>query len=145
MDICIIYHSKYGNGKILVEHLGTLLKDKGHGTKILPILEHQSQPLPWADLYVFSSPTHIGGPPGKMKRFLKKLTVEHNEGKFVVITTTMDGKGKTRQKMEEMLSGKGMVKHSEGLAIIVKGIKGPLEEEYKEKLEKFVSEILESI
>lgn len=145
MDICIIYYSKYGNGKKLVEYLGTILADKGHEVKIFSINEIQPPALPSVDLYVFSSPTHIGGPPGKIKKFLKKVESGREGGKYALITTTMDAKGKTLEKMENLLSGKGITMISEGISVIVKGIKGPLEEGYQEKLDTFANTVIERL
>ena len=57
------------------------------------------------------------------------------------MTTYMDPKTKIIQKMDEILQTKGMTKVSDGLKIKVTGMKGPLEEDYKQKLEEFATEI----
>jgi len=142
MKVCIVYESKYGNGKKLVEHMQTTLSNKGHDVKTYSVRETKPDSLPNADIYIFSSPTHVGGPPGKMKKFLKKLEINQEGAKYTLMTTYMDPKSKTLQKMEELLQPKGMTKVTDGFSIKVKGMKGPLEEGYEEKLEEFTKKIL---
>jgi len=142
MKICIIYYSKYGNGRKLAEHLGTIMREKEHEVELFPCNELKSSSIPFADLYFFSSPTHMGGPAGKMKKFLKHLEIGQENAKYALITTTLDAKGKTLRKMEYLLQTKGLTKISEGLAVLVTGMKGPLEEGYKEKLEAFATDVL---
>lgn len=144
MKVCIVYESKYGNGKKCMEYLQDVMSKKGHDVEISSIREIKPESLPQADFYIFSSPTHIGGPPGKMKRFLKKVEIGQVGAKYALMTTCldpMDPKTKTLQKMEEILQTKGMMKDSDGLMIKVTGYYGPLEDDYKQKLEKFATEI----
>lgn len=143
MKVCIVYESKYGNGKTCAEYLQSVISRKGHDTEILSIREIKPKLLPQADFYIFSAPTHIGGPPGKMKRFLKNLKCEEKEGKYALITTCVDLNTKALQKMKDILQPKGMMKISDGLKIKVTGMKGPLEDGYDKKLEEFAAEILE--
>ena len=49
------------------------------------------------------------------------------------------------QKMEKILEPKKMTKVTEGLTIRVKGMKGPLEEGYEEKIDKFAQEIFDKM
>jgi flavodoxin len=143
MNVCLIYYSKYGNGKEVVEHLGRIFQDRSHGSTIYSISDLDPTKLPEADLYIFSSPTHIGGPPRKVKKFLKKLPQFKHDPKYSLITTMMDPKSKTLQKMESILQPKGMRIMTEGLSINVSGMKGPLESNYQEKLESFATNILD--
>ena len=71
MKINITYHTKFGNGKKCVDYLNGVLVSKGHETAVFSVLEAKPDSLPPVDLYIFSSPTHIGKPSGKMKKFLK--------------------------------------------------------------------------
>lgn len=135
MKICIVYDSKYGNGKKCVEYLQNIIAAKNHDVEIFSVHEIKPSSLPNADYYIFSSPTHIGNPTGKMKRFLKKLPIE--QANYTLMTTCIDFKTKALQKMENILQNKGMIKASEGVKIKVNGMKGPLEDNYKQKLEKF--------
>lgn len=140
MKICIVYESKYGNGKKCVEYIKQILDEKGHDAKIFSIREIEPNSLPKADFYIFSSPTHVGNAPWKMRRFLKKMDAEPKT-KYALIATYLDPKTKALQKMEEILQRKGMIKISE-IKIKVKSMKGPLEEGYEEKIGRFVEEIL---
>jgi flavodoxin len=141
MKIYIAYESKYGNGKKCVEHLQAFMSKKGHDVGISSVREIKPKSLPGADLYIFSSPTHIGGPPGKMKKFLKKLEIKQEGAKYALLTTCLDPKTKTLQIMEELLQPTRMTKISDGIKIKVTGMKGPLEEGYQKKLEDFATEI----
>ena len=103
MKICIAYESKYGNGKKCVEHLQGVISKKGHDVETCSVRETKPGSLPQADVYVFSSPTHVGSPPRKMKKFLKNLEIKQERAKYALIATYMDPKTKTIQKMEEIL------------------------------------------
>ena len=72
MKVCIAYESKFGSGKKLVEHMETTISKKGHDVETFSVRETKPDSLPNADIYIFSSPTHMCEPPGKMKKFLKK-------------------------------------------------------------------------
>ncbi len=142
MKVCIAYESKYGNGKKCVEHLQSIISKKGHDAETSSIREIKPSSIPRADLYIFSTPTHIGGPPGKMKKFLKKLEITEEGTKYALMATCLDYKTKALQIMESLLQPKGMTKVSDGIKIKVTGIKGPLEDGYEEKLDIFAKEIL---
>jgi len=126
MKVCIIYESKYGNGKKCVEHLQNIISKKGHDVETSSIREIKPSSLPRADLYIFSTPTH--------------------GAKYALMATCMDAKFYDRTKalqiMEALLQPKGMIKVSDGIKIKVTGMKGPLETGYEEKLDAFVKEIL---
>ncbi len=142
MKVCIAYDSKYGNGKKLVEHMQNTMSKKDHEVETYSVREINPDSLPNADVYIFSSPTHIGRPSGKMKKFLNKLEINQDGAKYSLIATYKDPNPKTLQKMEEILQTKGMTKISEGVFIKVNGMKGPLEEGYEKKLEEFTNKIL---
>ncbi|HEC76908.1 MAG TPA: hypothetical protein ENI33_06610 [Thermoplasmatales archaeon] len=139
MKVCIAYDSKYGNGKKCVEYLHHILNMRGHSSEIGHIDEMHL--LPEAEIYIFSSPTHMGSATRKMKKFLKNINGK--EGKeYALITTCIDLKNpgtKTLTKMEYILNKKYMRKVCNGIKIKVNGMKGPLEENYKKKIEDFYS------
>jgi len=141
MKVYIAYESKYGNGKKCVEYLKEAITTKGHSVETSSIHEIKSKSLPNADLYIFSSPTHIGRPPRKMKKFLNNLEIPQEEAKYTTMVTHMDPKAKTLQIIDDLLQPKGMTKVSNGVKIMVTGLKGPLEDDYEKKLDAFVNEI----
>lgn len=145
MKICIAYESKYGNGKKCVEHLQGVITKKGHDVEICSVREIKPKSLPQADFYIFSTPTHIGGPPRKMKKFLKNLEIKQEGVKYALMTTYLDPKTKALQIMEKLLQCKEMTKVSDGLKIKVTGMKGPLESDYEKKLDTFAQDILEEV
>jgi flavodoxin len=140
MMICIAYYSKYGNGKEAAEHLRDALAKHGHVVLLNSVENIDPKLLPAVDLYVFSSPTHMGSPAGKMKRFLKKLAVPKGS-KYALMTTYMGGNAKTLLKMEKILEKKGYVKAFDGLELKVEGSKGPLAAGYKTFVENFAQKI----
>jgi flavorubredoxin len=142
MKVCIAYESKYGNGKKCVDYLQEAIAKKGHSVETSSIYEIKPNSLPNADLYIFSSPTHIGRPPRKMKKFLNNLEISQEEAKYTTMATHMDPKAKTLQIMENLLQPKGMTKISDGIRIKVTGLKGPLEEGYEKKLDEFANKII---
>jgi flavodoxin len=145
MKVCIAYDSKYGNGKKCVEHLSKVIRAKGHDAELLSIREVSPKALPEANVYVFSTPTHVGTAPFKMKGFLKHLDLKQKKAKYSLMTTTMDPKGaKTLNKMTELIQPYGLIKINDGLMIKVKGMKGPLEEGYEKQIERFANTILSS-
>lgn len=140
MKVCIAYESKYGNGKKCVEHLQSVISGKGHDVEIFSIRDTKPDSLAQAELYIFSSPTHAHSIPGKMKKFLRKLEMGAKGSKYAIMTTYV-GQTRSLQKMEKILLPKGMTKVSDGLEIRVLGMKGPLEDGYKQKLEEFTTQI----
>jgi flavodoxin len=103
MKVFIAYESKFGNGKKCVDHLQSVIIKKGHEAHSFSVRDIKPSELPEADLYVFSSPTHVGGPPGKIKKFLKKMDVKAEGAKYALMTTHMDPNTKTLQKMEAII------------------------------------------
>lgn len=139
MNVYIAYQSKYGNGKKCIEHLKTIIIKKGHNAEAASIMEIEPSSLPKADFYIFSAPTHVGGPPRKMKKFLKKINIRQ-DSKYALITTCLDTKTRTLEIMEDILKHKNISRFSEGVKIKVDGMKGPLEVNYKDKINAFVEE-----
>lgn len=158
MRVAIYYMSKYGNGRKVVERLGEVINERGHSVDVKSVGEANPGKVSPADLYLFSSPTRIGKPPRKVRSFVKKFRPPAGIGKFALVAThsrpepdkktgkvpTAEELGKWQRTipiMEEILTGKGMRKVGD-LKVYVNGIKGPLEQGYEEKIEKFADEIL---
>lgn len=140
MKFCIVYDSKYGNGKTCVEYLKEVVSKKNNTVEVFRVDKTEPKSLPAADFYVFSTPTHVGGPTRRMKKFLKKLDLK--KARYSLMTTCRDTKTKTLEKMEKLLQPKGMVRASDGVKIMVTKLKGPLESDYREKINAFAKGII---
>ena len=108
MNYVIVYWSRYGNGKRIVEYLADKLKEKTIETKIFKTDEVDPTKMPEADLYVFSAPTEAFNIQKNMKKFMKKLEGMEDK-KYGIINTHAMNKD-SLQKMENLLSKKKMVK-----------------------------------
>ncbi|KYK22159.1 hypothetical protein AYK21_04155 [Thermoplasmatales archaeon SG8-52-2] len=110
MNYVIVYWSRYGNGKKVVENLTTKLSKKGE-TKIFTTDEANPSSMPEADLYVFSAPTEAFNLQKNMRKFMKKL--KGMDGKKYGIINTHGMDRSWLGKMEKLLSKKNMEKVAE--------------------------------
>ena len=108
MKYVIVYWSRYGNGKKVVDYLAGKLKEKSIETQILKTDEADPAALPEADLYVFSSPTEAFNIQKNMRNFMKSLK-DMEEKKYGIINTHAMERN-WLHKMENLLSKKKMVK-----------------------------------
>jgi hypothetical protein len=116
--------------------------------------------LPMADLYIFSLPGRIGKPKGNARRFLRKVSLEPGT-RYGILTTQgaprpdkKTGKLPTQEEqdrwervipiMNELLEAKGLTKVADG-AVLVTGIKGPLEEGWQNKVTAFADQIMSTM
>ncbi len=111
MRCVIIYWSRYGHGKKLVEHLSKILKEDDVKTKIFKPSELEPDNIPKADLYVFSTPTEAFRIKSDMRKFMKKI--EGLEGKPYGIINTHSMKRDWLNSMEKILKKKKMKKIAE--------------------------------
>ena len=106
MKYVIVYWSRYGNGKKVVEYLKEKLNKKPAETQVFTTDEANPTSMPDADLYIFSAPTEAFNIQRNMKNFMKKLKgMDHK--KYGIINTH----GMNRNllgKMEKLLSKKNM-------------------------------------
>ncbi len=108
MKYVIVYFSRFGNGKKLVEYLAGKLKEKKGEVQLLKVDEAVPTSMPEADVYVFSAAAEAMSIQRDMKKFMKQLM--GMEGKKYGIINT-HGMNKDRlDKMEKILSKKKMVK-----------------------------------
>ena len=142
MKICIAYESKYGNGKQCMEYLRDILDKNGHDVTLVSIREQDPKTPPEADLYVFSTPTQMGGPARKMKKFMKKFQPSVENAHYALVTTFINPKALTLEKMAELLQEKGITKVTNVLKIQVTDMKGPCEEGHQEKLTAFADKLV---
>jgi hypothetical protein len=156
MNIEYIHASTYGNGVIVAQEFKREMAAKGVAVNIHHVDDVSPKELPAADLYVFSSPGRFGKPKREMRQALKKVRLASGT-KYAILTTEAApqpnpktgkvpdeggcaGRQRVRQIMNEVLEGKGVVKVAED-AILVTGLKGPLEEGWQDKVEAFAARI----
>ena len=108
MNYVIVYWSRYGNGKKVIDHLGEKLKQKGNVTQIFKTDDADPTAMPDADLYVFSAPTEAFNIQRNMRTFMKRLVGMENKKYGIINTHGMDKNWLA--KMEKLLSKKKMVK-----------------------------------
>lgn len=141
MDICIVYASVFGHGRQCVDELSTQLREKGHTVREYSIKETGADNLPTSDVYVFSAPTRAGSPMGKMKRYMKSFKPKKKDAKYTLISTGSDPGTGPLEKMAAIVDTHGLTRIGNGARITLKGLNGPLEEGYKDKLKAMAEEI----
>ena len=142
MKIDIIYESQFGNGKKIVGELTAILKEKGQDVDSFPLAEIKPDKLPMADLYIFSSPTRKFMLPFNMGRFIKKFTPPSKDTRYALMTTYMDPRTIALKKMEALMKKKEIKKAADDFKVKVLGLKGPLEDDYSDRLRKFADELI---
>ncbi len=146
MKIEYFHASKYGNGAAVAEEFRKHMAARGVAVNVHHIREAKPGEMPAADLYLFSSPGRCGKPRWAMRRFLRKLQLPAGT-KYALLTTEMptpEERAKWQRVipvMSEILQEKGLVKVAQG-KIIVTGLKGPLQEDWQNKVQAFASEVL---
>jgi len=141
MRIGIIYASWFGNGKRLVEKLAEILAEKHHDVMLLSLMEKSAGTAPDADLYIFSSPTRKFSLPKDVKDFVSGFVPPRSGTQYALMTTYMDPRTIGLKKMQAILDSKGMRKVSDDCRIKALGLKGPLENDYAQKLMAFAESI----
>lgn len=141
MKIGIIYASWFGNGKRLVEKLAEILAEKRHDVTLLSLMEESAGIAPDADLYIFSSPTRKFSLPKKVKDFVSGFVPPRSGTHYALMTTYMDPRTIGLKKMQAILDSKGMRKVADDCRIKSLGLKGPLENDYAQKLMAFAERI----
>ena len=160
MKIVYYHASKFGNGALAAEEFKKIMAARGVTVGVQHIRDASPQDLPAADLYVFSSPGRFGKPKGNARRFLGKVNLEPGT-RYAILTTQAapkpdpkTGEMPTPQEqdrwervipiMNELLEAKGLVKVAQ-TAVLVTGLKGPLEEGWQTKVAAFAGQILSSL
>lgn len=159
MNIELYHASKFGNGAMVAEEFKRIMAVKGITVNVHHIRDASPKEIPFADLYIFSSPGRMGKPIKGMRKFLTKLQLPSGS-RYAILATEMNpranektGSMPTEEElgrcqrvipiMNDMLQAKGLKKVAED-KIYVTGIKGPLEEGWQEKVAGFASVITSS-
>ncbi len=160
MNIAYYHASKFGNGAMVADEFKKVMAAQGVAVRVQHVRDANPKKLPTADLYVFSSPGRLGKPKANARRFIRKLRLE--PGTRYAVLTTQGAPGPDRKTgtmptqeeldrweriipiMNEVLEGKGLIKVTEA-AVLVTGIKGPLEDGWQQKVAAFADQILPSL
>jgi len=139
MNHCIIYWSRYGNGKKVVEYIENKLKDKKQEVQVFKTDEADPTSMPDADIFFFSAPTEAFRIKKNMRIFMKKLKGMDGKKYGIINTHAMKNKN-CLGNMEKILSNKKMMKIAEVDFQIGEGQnKGEgLMTGWDEKLEEFI-------
>lgn len=111
MNYIIVYWSRYGNGKKIVDYLAEKLNEKKGNTQILKTDEADPTAMPNADAYIFSAPAEAFNLQKNMRNFMNNLK-GMEEKRYGIINTHAMKKNRL-YKMEKLLSKKNMVKVAE--------------------------------
>lgn len=142
MKIIIFYNSKFGNGREVCQYMAKGFEKEKNEAKTFSIQDTNPKQIGEADLYIFSSSTHIGNAPFKTRRFLKRLK-KQTGAKYVIVTTNMQPQGaKTLRTMSDILAEKGYKEATTPLALKVEGMKGPLEKQYQTKVDEYIKKLI---
>jgi flavodoxin len=142
MKINIIYESHFGNGKKIVDELSKILKSKKQDVELFPIKNTTPEKLPKADLYIFSSPTRKFTLPPDMSNFLENYNPPTKYVKYALMTTYLDPRTIALKKMTAKLDKKEIKKAANDFKVRVRGLKGPIKEDYMERLAIFAEELI---
>jgi len=141
MKYTIVYWSRYGHNKKIVNYLSEKLKEKKAETQILTTDEADPNALPEADLYVFSAAAEAFNLQKNMRTFMKNLE-GMNGKKYGIINT--HGMDKNRlPKMEKLLSKKNMIKIADVDFKVGKDIKSgnALMDDWESKIDEFAEKL----
>jgi len=132
----VVYHTKYGNGKIIAEAIAKGLEEAGHDITVGEV-DKEGMGADF-DFVVLSSPTRAGRMTGAVKRFIgRDLKKDPWKGKpFVAVGTgfkakrdgtKFDGYGaRSAEKVYEALEKAGLKPATEPQKFFVEDMKGPL-------------------
>jgi flavorubredoxin len=142
MKINIIYESHFGNGKKIIDDLAGILKSKNQDVEIFSVKNITPDKVPIADLYIFSSPTRKFTLPPNISNFLDDFIPPTKYVKYALLTTYLDPRTIALKKMTAKLDKKEIKKAADDLKVRVTGIKGPIKEDYTDRLKIFAEEII---
>ncbi len=142
MKINIIYESHFGNGKKIVDELAKILINKKQDVELFPVKNTTPDNLRIADLYIFSSPTRKFTLPPDISNFLDNFNPPTNNIKYALMTTYLDPRTIALKKMTAKLDKKEIKKAANDFKVRVAGLKGPIKEDYIDRLEVFAEELL---
>ena len=141
MKYIIVYWSRYGNNKKIVDYLAERLQGD---VQVFKTEEANPAAMPEADYYIFSAAAEAFNIQKNMRKFMKELKGMDKKKYGIINTHAMKNKN-WLHKMEKLLSKKKMVKIAGVDFQIGDGSQtgDGLMEGWEEKLNEFASKILE--
>jgi flavodoxin len=141
MRYVIVYWSRYGNNKRIVDYVAQALKNRGAETQVFKTDEVDFSAFPQADVYIFSAPAEAFNLQRNMRKFLKNL--QGLDGKKYGIINTHGMNRNWLSTMEKLLSKKMMVKAASVEFHVGKDAQtgNALMEGWEEKLDEFVLKV----
>ena len=142
MKINIIYESHFDNGKKIVDELSKILRSKNQDVELFPVNNTTPDNLRIADLYIFSAPTRRFALPPDISNFLDNFDPPTKNIKYALMTTYLDPRTIALKKMTAKLDKKEIKKAANDFKVRVAGLKGPIKEDYIDRLVVFAEELL---
>ncbi len=146
MKCVIVYWSRYGHGKKIVQRLVDRLETAKIDTNTYRPDKIDPKDMLVADLYIFSTPTEMFRIKKEMRNFMKNM--EKLEGKKYAIINTHGMKRNWLKSMDKILKKKGMKKLTEvDFKIEREGTeKGEgLSKDWEAKLDKFAEKLIKKL
>ena len=142
MKFVIVYWTRHGNNKKIVDYLAGELKEEG---EVQVLLTDDADPaaMPLADFYIFSAATEAFRVQKNMRRLMKKL--KGMEGrKYGIINTHAMKDRNWLGSMERLLSKKKMMKLAETDFAMGKQVESGegLQEGWEQKLDAFINKLV---
>jgi len=126
MNVLVVHHSKFGNGKQVADAIADGIRSKGHTVEVKTVGDVKKDDLRNYDAFVIGSPTHARGPTFKISGFISRLSRTASGKPFVAWATYGAPGMKTVAKLEAKATKmKVLIK---GKAFKVKDMQGPLED-----------------
>ena len=140
MKTCSIYHTRFGNNAALAEKMNELLVERGDVVSMHQISDSKPSAVPEAELYIVGAPTQIGTLPLKASRFLKRLNPPEGNS-YAVFFTHAEAESGVPEKIASIMEGNGAVSAAESLSISVKDLKGPLQDDWENRLKDWIGSL----
>lgn len=139
MKYVIVYWTRFGNNKRIVDYLAKTLQGD---VQVIKADEADPSKIPEADFYIFSSAAEKFTVQKDMRQYMKGLE-NMDQKKYGIINTHGSPKKNWLGKMEKILAKKNMVKVAETDFAIVGGMneQSRLEDGWEMKLDTFMASI----
>ena len=142
MNYVLLYWSRFGHNKKIVEYIKEKLTNQGYEVKMYKTDEADPTNLPSADMYVFSASAEAFRLQRNMRIFMKKMKNMENK-KFAIINTHGMKKKNWLKSMKKILAKKNMDEIAEiDLRIGDGQEKGEgLSDDWQDKIDEFIDKI----